>query len=77
MQRANFFSEENGALSMRRLLAFLFGITAIANSTAGLIQHADWKAIAFSAGLPLVGALLMMFFTSWSDVSSVIDAVKK
>lgn len=75
--RANFFSEENGSLSMRRLLAFIFGIACIAIAITALVFKSDWKSLAFGAGIPMVGSLLMMFFTSWSDVSSIINAVKK
>lgn len=75
--RANFFCEENGALSMRRLLAFIFALACIGLAVTSLVLKADWKCILVSAGLPLIGSLLMMFFTSWSDVSSIINAVKK
>lgn len=76
-KKTNFFTDENGVLSMRRLLAFIFALASIGLGIMCLILKLDWKVNLVAAGLPLGGALLMMFFTSWSDIASVASAVKK
>lgn len=76
-KKINFFTDENGNLSMRRLLAFLFALTMIVAIPLNIINEIDWKMSLVSIGLPLLGSLLMMFFTSWSDIASVAKAVKK
>ena len=76
--KVNFFTDENGNLSMRRLLAFMFALTTIAAVAGNIIMITeDWKIPVITIGLPLIGSLLMMFFTSWSDIASVAKAVKK
>ena len=75
--KPNFFTDENGVLSMRRLLAFIFALATIGIATACVIYKLDWKAILVAAGIPLVGTLLMMFFTTWQDISNIVSVVKK
>lgn len=75
--KPNFFTDENGILSMRRLLAFMLTVCAIGVLVASVIVEFDWKVLLVGSGVPLVAALLMMFFTSWSDIASVARAVKK
>lgn len=74
--KPNFFTDENGILSMRRLLAFMLTVCAIGVLVASVIVEFDWKVLLVGSGVPLVAALLMMFFTSWSDIASVARAVK-
>lgn len=76
-KKTNFFTDENGTLSMRRLLAFMLTLCAIGVLIASIVIQFEWKTLLVGSGVPLIAALLMMFFTSWSDIASVARAVKK
>ena len=75
-KKVNFFTDENGDLSMRRLLAFIFGITSVGVCIGSVFFMNEWKTVLVGSGVPLAGSLLMMLFTSWGDVASVAKAVK-
>lgn len=71
------FREENGQVSMRRVLAFLLVLCAIGLFLGGFfIDKESWYV--FLPGIAcLVGSLLLLFFTTWSDVAEIVKAVKK
>ena len=70
------FKESDGEWSMRRVLAFLFGLAAIGCGITSLVLKAVWQVVACSFGVPGVICLLLLFFTTWTDVSTVVNAVK-
>ena len=70
------FKESDGLWSMRRVLAFLFALTSIGCGIASLILKSGWQVVACSFGVPGVICLLLLFFTTWTDVSTVVNAVK-
>ena len=71
------FKEENGQGSMRRTLAFIFAIASIPFSVAALF-FSDNGWIVFIPGLAFIGAaIILLFFTTWADIKSVIEAVRK
>ena len=76
-KKTNFFTDENGILSMRRLLAFMLTLCAMGVLIASIIVQFEWKTLLVGSAVPLIAALLMMFFTSWSDIATVARAVKK
>jgi fatty acid desaturase len=69
------FQEADGAVSMRRILATFFSLAAVALGAMAIPNAPGWYVFIPSA-LCLVGALLLMFFTTWEDVSSIISAIK-
>lgn len=76
-KKVTFFTDENGLHSMRRLLAFILTLTAIAVCGASLYFKASWQVILVAAGLPLAAAILMLFFTTWGDLGSLADKIHK
>lgn len=73
---AGFFTDSKGNLSMRRLLSFILCLTSIGIAIADLWLESDWKMSIVTIGLPLLGSLLFMFFTSWESIAKVTRAVK-
>ena len=70
------FKESSGEWSMRRVLAFLFGLASIGCGIASLILNSEWQTVACAFGVPGVISILLLFFTTWTDVSAVVNAVK-
>jgi len=68
---------EPGPVSMRRALAFLLALSAIGLFIGGFfITKESW--FVFVPGIAcLAGALLLLFFTTWSDAAEVIKAARK
>ena len=75
MNKVTMFTDAQGLVSMRRVLAFIFALDVIASGLLCEIKSADWKLII--TGLPLIGSVLMLLFTSWSDIAIVARAIKK
>lgn len=71
------FKEADGEWSMRRVLAFLFGLAAIGCGTASLILKQSWQVVACAFGVPGIICLLLLFFTTWADVSGIVKALKE
>lgn len=71
------FKETDGEWSMRRVLAFLFGLTAIGSGITSLILRGVWQVVACAFGVPGLICLLLLFFTTWSDVSDIAKALKE
>jgi hypothetical protein len=65
-----------GQVSMRRVLAAYFAAISLIAGLLSIIKEADWKIIAISFGLPIIAALLLLFFTTWSDIASAIKTIK-
>lgn len=70
------FKESDGQWSMRRVLAFLFGLAAIGCGIASLALKAVWQIVACAFGVPGVICILLLFFTTWNDISAVVSAAK-
>ena len=69
------FQEADGAISMRRILAAFFSLAAVALGAVAIPNAPGWY-VFIPSGLCLGGALLLMFFTTWSDVAEVVAKVK-
>ena len=72
----NIFEESQGVWSIRRVLAAVLVAAAIAAIICGIDFNVTWQVIAAGAGFPLLAAVLLLFFTTWSDIESVISAAK-
>ncbi len=67
-----------GPVSMRRVLAFLLVVAAVGLFVVAFFfaKEEDW--FAYIPGVAcLVGALLLLFFTTWTDVVEVAKAIKE
>lgn len=69
------FQETDGSVSMRRILAAFFSLAAVALGAVAIPNSPGWY-VFIPSGLCLVGALLLMFFTTWADVAEIISAAK-
>jgi hypothetical protein len=65
-----------GQLSMRRILAAYFAVMSLISGIISICKNMDWKVIAISFGAPIVASLLLLFFTTWADISSAIKTIK-
>ena len=65
-----------GPVSMRRVLAAFFSLAAVALGAVAIPGAPGWYVFIPSA-LCVVAALLLMFFTTWSDVAAIVAAIKK
>ena len=69
--------EQDGSWSMRRILAAVFAFFE-AVALAGVIWKLDqiksgWIVLAI-LGVPAMGVILLLFFTTWGDITEVINA---
>lgn len=71
------FKESDGEWSMRRVLAFLFGLSAMGCGITSLALKAVWQVVACSFGVPGIICLLLLFFTTWADVTEIAKALKE
>ena len=72
----NMFQEESGHYSMRRILAFLFGLASMAAGLIAAIKQSEWMAIAASFGAPGMLSLGYLILTTVSDVKSIISTAR-
>ena len=70
------FQESDGAWSIRRVLALLFFILASVAGIYSVLVGADWKVVGIAFGVPITAVLVLVFFTTWETVATVIKAVK-
>ncbi len=66
-----------GPVSLRRVLAAFFAVAAVAVVIVALVMGADWKAVAVAVGVPIVAVLVLLFFTTWSDVATVVALIRR
>ena len=70
------FCEADGTPSMRRVLAFFCFVAFVVLALAAFrFSDAGWF-VFIPAALALVAMLMLLFFTTWSDVASVVSAAK-
>lgn len=67
-----------GPVSMRRVLAFLSFVAAIGLFLGGFFVKKEIGWYIFIPGIVCIaGSLLLLFFTTWTDVAEVAKAIKK
>jgi hypothetical protein len=71
------FHETEGVFSMRRVLAFILAIVSIGLGVVTVLLKSEWQVVACAIGIPLLGTVMLLFFTTWGDVASVVKAVKE
>ena len=67
----------SGPVSMRRVLALLLALASVALFIIGFyFEKEGWYT--FLPGIVcLAGSLLLLFFTTWEDVTEMIKTIKK
>jgi len=73
---SNAIQETNGDTSIRRLLALVFSILACISGPASIFFKLDWKIVAIAFGVPIVSVLILLLFTTWSEIVATIKAAK-
>ena len=66
-----------GPLSARRILAFILAVASLPCYFAGFqYSAAGW--VVFIPGIVCqLSALLLLFFTTWADVTGIVQAIRK
>lgn len=72
-----FFQGVSGGFSMRRILAFIFALSGIAGGILTIVFKLSWQHVAAAFGVPALASVILLFFTTWTDIASVIEKVKK
>jgi hypothetical protein len=66
-----------GPVSARRVLAFILAIASIALFAAAIFHAPQYGWTVFIPGIAaLAGSLLLLFFTTWGDISLIAAAWK-
>ena len=71
------FREEDGLVSMRRVLAFFLALASVGLFVGGFfIQKESW--FVFVPGTAcLCGSLLLLFFTTWGDLAKITGSLRR
>lgn len=77
MKHAGFFQEENGSRSVRRLLATLFSILFFVISIYAMPYASSGWWVFIPSILCVVAVVLLLFFTTWNDITALANAIKK
>lgn len=67
---------KKGPVSMRRVGAFIFILAAVAAGLWAVATGQPWQTVAAGFGVPGSLAAMLLFFTSWSDIKSIVSAYK-
>ena len=70
------FEEEKGVWSMRRVLALMLCVAAVVAAVLCIVKDAPWQVVFAVVGVLLLAAIILLFFTTWSDIAKVASAVK-
>ena len=68
---------EPGPVSVRRVLAFLLVLSAVGLFIGGFFFNKESWYVFLPGIACLAGSLLLLFFTTWSDVAEIAKAIKK
>lgn len=72
----NILQESNGDYSIRRVLALIFSILACVAGSTAVFMGLDWKVCAVVFGVPVAAVLVLLFFTTWGDIISMVNAAR-
>jgi len=68
------FQEADGAVSMRRILALFFSIASVPLGIIAIPAGAWYDFIPFM--ISVTATLLLLFFTTWADVTELAGKIK-
>lgn len=74
---SGFLQSKEGNSSSRRLLAVIFAIAGLVFMAVALVLKCDWQVLLVIGGVPILASLILLFFTTWSDIAQVVNAFKK
>ena len=67
----------SGPVSMRRVLAFILALAGVASGILAVLMNAAWQVVAAAFGVPGTLAVVLLFFTTWTDIRGIIEAGAK
>jgi hypothetical protein len=70
------FEEEKGVWSIRRVLAMVLVCAAIMAAVLCIVKMLPWQFVLAVVGVFLLAAIIILFFTTWSDIAKVTAAVR-
>lgn len=70
------FCEADGTPSMRRVLAFLCFVAFAALGAVAIPSAAVGWFVFLPSALALAAMILLLFFTTWADIASIVRAAK-
>lgn len=73
---ASALQEGNGDDSIRRILALVFSVFGFISGIASIFLKAEWETVAVAFGIPIFAVLILLLFTTWSDIVATIKAAK-
>lgn len=65
-----------GPVSLRRVLAAFLALAGVALCTFSILKGSAWQVTAIALGGPVGASIILLFFTTWSDVAAIVKAVK-
>ena len=69
------FQETDGAISMRRILAFFFALASVALAAVAIPNAPGWY-VFIPAMICVAACLLLLFFTTWNDITVALQVWK-
>ena len=64
-------------MSSRRMIAFLYAISGIFSGIYCIYKgHIEWSTIASAFGIPALVCIVLLFFTTWGDLTKTVAAVR-
>lgn len=76
MRFSMFRESADGPVSMRRVLAFFFALAAIPLGVFPLTRNPASWVVFIPFGISVGACLLLLFFTTWTDLKAIVSAVK-
>lgn len=76
MKAAGFWQESDGSFSIRRLLATFFALCFLALSIMAILSPSAGWYVYIPALASLIAVIVILFFTTWSDIKAVVEAIK-
>lgn len=65
----NILQEKDGAYSSRRFWASALFVAGIAAGVYAIYRDAVWQVVASAFAIPIVSAVFLLFFTTWTDIA--------
>jgi len=75
-REANSPDGKPGPVSLRRVMAAFLALSGVGLGVFSMTTASTWQVTAMALGVPIGAALVLLFFTTWSDVASLVKAVK-
>lgn len=70
------FEEEKGIFSIRRVGAFILILSVVVSGIISIFNKVDKGLAGVVVGIETIGFVLLLFFTTWQDISLIVNGVK-